>query len=231
VKTYWDMTEKERAALTDERVEFMERLELMGEGVLAAEPWTPEIEPVVPEPDEEVYDVSAGKYSAVLATFASLDAARAFVDLCPVPVETAYHGGTTIAHVGEREAKEISVRRIYSRAQWLAHRQAIEAGVAIRKRNAETEAAREKDAAGAANALGALRNDLAECREKGRRYQRIADVYAQYVATAEGDEEIAWRFLCKAFPHDEIQEAAAWTGAFVDASAPRAAEVSHADDF
>ena len=214
-KTYWDLTEKQRAELTDERVSFFERLELMEAGVLFATPFTPftpEPYPDLVAPDVEVYDVGTGKYGATIGTFWTLDAAHRFMDLSPVPVESTWTHGSSIDHVGQQsdDGYKVSVRRIHSHAQWLAQRAAIEGRAGASKRNEELAALRDKEAAAETRALSSLREDLADCRAKMERYRRVVDTYTMYVIAAEGDEVMAARFLAKVFSVEEIATASAW---------------------
>jgi hypothetical protein len=220
MKTYWDLGERERAELTDERLAQLERIELMSEGVLEVEPFVPEQEQPAPEPDVEVFDVKVG-YS-VIATLRTMDAARAFIELRPVVVNSHWSpNGVTIQHENAADELDVGVRRIHSRAQYGMHAATLIENAKVRERNAAAQKAFEDAMEARSLALATLRQDLAGCRARAAHYARVVRVWKEYTATAGGDAEVAARFLAKAFSRQDITAAAEWYGVYIpDPNAP-----------
>lgn len=207
MKTYWDLSETERAALSADDVQKYVDAELMIKGILKVHPLELEPEPGMPEPAGRVFVVRpAANAFAHLAAFPTRDAAQAFVDLRPLRLESSYLSGQTVAYYvsgpleiveqpmfgeDEKSACEAELRRVA----------AIKSSNETRRRE-HAEAMRKQT-----EALRGLWDDWAACRKHVEQLRAVATTFADYVATAEGDRAIARQFLAKVYSEELIAEA------------------------
>jgi hypothetical protein len=76
MQTFWDLSEKDRAALTEAEVEQFIAAELMTKGVLRAKPLELLPEPTLPEPERDVFTIRAGGFNKLDIAFDTAEAAR-----------------------------------------------------------------------------------------------------------------------------------------------------------
>jgi len=208
MQTYWNLTDRERAALLPEQIEHYLAVERMRAGaVRPLEPTTaePGPEPVIDK--EEFWAVKLGY--TTLALFELASEAAQVVDMGPlveesrysgVGVEHARRGALTVERVelpSERTAKVHAVEVKEWRAAKEAHEKAW-------KTFGEELEAYEK--------VGReLLDDLARVAELDALYRKIMRTWDEYLATAGGDERVAWQFLCKAYHEADALVAFSWT--------------------
>lgn len=210
MKTYWDLSERERAAMTSEDVQRYVDAELMLKGVLKVKPLELEPVPVVPDPDAKAFVVRFGsKYGRqrVDAAFATLEAAQAFVALRPVRVDSDYLEGESVEYIAKISDPEIAEVPLFTEERKNAVKADLKKAAAIKASNARRQeeyakAIREQD-----DALKGLWEDWARCREEEAKLRDVANTFADYKQTA-GDDELAARFLAKVYPPELITEAA-----------------------
>lgn len=213
MKDYWDdLTEKERAALTTEEMVQFEAVELMRLGVLRVEPFTPEPVPEVPEPSARVYRMNVGAYSSLDVAFSSAEAAEAFLKLAPLYVTNEYVNGAYVQTVAPLPAStSVFLESVRTKEEALELRQRIADANAVKERNAKGQREHEEEAKKQEEALTTIRANYYDCLAHARKVERIARVFSEYTATANGDTEVARKFLCKAFTPDEIAMFDEWT--------------------
>ncbi len=210
MKTYWDLSEQERADLAADDVQRYVDAELMLKGVLKVIPLALEPVPKVPEPTTKAFVVRfAGKYGRADSgvAFATLEAAQAFVALRPLTLGSEYLDSTSVQYtvaVGDAEIAEVP---IFTEEAKNAVRNELKKAAAIAATNSKrTEeygnAVREQE-----KALSGLWEDWTRCREENARLRAVADTFADYTRTA-GDEATASKFLAKVYPAEIIAEAA-----------------------
>ena len=207
-KTYWDLEEAERSALTREEVERFLDAELMTKGVLKVAPLVLDEEPEIIEPTAETF------YQVGPVAFASAEAAEAFARLAPVLIETKYLGGGYTDHlsVAARLERGATEKRLVPEHLFLSAKGDLDRRAAVRNSNkkklAEHESAtREQD-----KVLAGVWEDWYRCRNVAEAHRRVVATFRDYVNTA-GDELTAARFLVKVFTFEQIDEARKWLGA------------------
>jgi hypothetical protein len=206
-RRYWDLEERERAALTRAEVEEFLVVELMERGALR--PKQPVPEPIVETsiPTTQVFVVKKDAYHELDIAFPSAGAAQAFLDLAPMLIDRDYNAGNALFLKSFAEGGEIISKQVMTEAEALAHRSVLRENEARKQRNAAAQTTYEK----AVKTLDAETRDVWEdyrrCQDLVVKHHRVIEVWAQYVATTRGDEEIAWRFLMKAFTADDARDA------------------------
>ncbi len=209
---YWDLTERERAALTREDVERFIDAELMTKGVLKAR------EPVL----ETVPDVAAkmaprfrikgdpSDWHGPKLLFATEEQALAFLKLEPEFETSFYNDGVSISH-GKRFDKSIDSVQILPAAEYDAHKSSLQAAATIRAAN--KKACEEYDAAlkKQNQTLEGLWNDWSTQRQRDHKLRGVMATYEEYRRIA-ASQDIALRFLRKVHSVNQIEEAAEWCG-------------------
>lgn len=221
MKTYWDHTEKERANLTHQQVEALCKFELMGEGVVVS-PYPGEA-PKKPQIDEEkttVYEVEwkSASYRTASLYFDDREQALAAMELRPVYIDTDYTADAkSMVPLCDPKLSELEVYRVFDKdaysAKLAAYKSAKNAYDAELKQYQEDKAAAER-------CCESLWDDYSEQREKLRQARQVADRWADYVATCDGDEKTAVRFLRKAFSGERIEAANDWCNAGIPVDQP-----------
>lgn len=205
---YWDLSEKQRAELSQEEVQAYLNVELMEKGVVKVE--EPEYLPVeeIVGPDVVVYRIKAGWRTSAIAFRTAEDAANAVKNA--FVVSDHYVSGHTTEHVSEETDIKIEPSTIYSLDSFTRNKAMID-------RNKSAEAANRKmreDYAVAIRAqdeaLNGLWDDWNECRGKDRVNKRIVETFNQYVKNCKGQTDIARVFLEKAYSAEQIDEAFVW---------------------
>lgn len=210
MERYWDLSKKQRAALTREQVEAFADVELMERGVLKVPPLALEPVPDAPKPTTTVFLVKQGGYHTVEVAFETPEAAQAFVELKPLIRSTEWCGSAHVARTSPLGEHAVFAEQVYSDAEWKAHKAAIEQ--AARARGANENAERERDEALRKQQaeLGDMFKDWSACREAERDHRRVVETFRDYERIADGDRYVAARFLRKVFTIDQIRDAATW---------------------
>jgi len=212
-KDYWELPEEERAALTQEQVDRFAEYELMAKGVLRTSTLELEAVPEVPEPSLSFYRVSRDTWHKLDIAFRSSEDAMKFLALDPVIVETNYHGGRTPIESAKAFGKDatVSAQKLRSEEESSAVLTTVKRAAEISASNDKRREEHDKAVRAQEEALVDMWTDWRRCRDRDAAMRRIVKTYDEYVATA-GDGAIAAKFLLKAFPRDQIEEASQWTG-------------------
>ncbi len=214
MKTYWDYSEKERANLTAEEVEALCKFELMGEGVVVSH--YPGDAPKKPEIDEEkatVYEVEwkSASYQSASLHFDDRDQALAAMELRPVYIDHDYTAGAkSLVPLCDPTLSEQEVYRVFDKDAYSAKLAAYSA--AKKAYDADLRQYQE-DKTAAERCCESLWDDYSEQRAKLRQAQQVTERWADYVATCDGDEVMAVKFLRKAFDGERIDAANDWCDA------------------
>lgn len=215
MKTYWDYSERERSELTNEQVESLLTVELMEKGVVRVD------HPVL-EPVDDV-ELSKEKYFSVLADaqwrdeafdclFDTIEQAEAFIALKPRKKNHDYSLGAKYDTCQVATGLKIAPVQLC--------RPEDVANVAIRLKNAASVKKANETALSEYNekikkvneATQGVWDDFRRCRNLSRDHKKILDTFAEYVATCDGDETTAMKFLLKAYDSIAIRDAFEWFG-------------------
>lgn len=213
MKTYWDLGELERGALSAEEVRRYVDAELMLRGVLKVRPLELDPVPETPKPTKVAYVLRAGmaRYATIDVAFETLEQARAFLALKPLRLSSEYLGHESVQYVEGVSDFEIVEVTLFTEAEKDAFKVDLRKAGAVKAENERRERAHAEALAKQEEALRGLWEDWHECRAKVARLREIADTFAEYKRIA-GDDIVAARFLEKAYPFDEIVDAATYHG-------------------
>lgn len=210
MKTYWDHSEKERSELSREHVDDLLKFELMRAGVLRPE--TPQYEPEV-TPDVKKRTVFRVKqnYSTCDMVFDSAEKAAQAMALCCGFHQRHYLGGLSLDGYKSGDLT-IDPVEVCDEADVASQRSALELAGANKKANEAKKAEFAKACKECEAVTSGVWDDWHEQHAKARTYQKIVATFGEYRTMADGDSDIAYSFLCKAFDVEEIQKAGEWCG-------------------
>lgn len=210
MKTYWDLSDQERAVLTSEDVQRYLDAELMLKGVLKVKPLVLDPVPSVPEPSTRAFVVRfGGRYGRQDAgvAFSTLEAAKAFIELKPMSLGSDYLESTSVGYTVEVSDPEVAELPIFTEEAKNIVKAELKKAAAIKASNDRRREEHEKAVREQEKALEGLWEDWARCREEDAKLRAVADTFADYKRTA-GDDGIASSFLAKVYPATLIKEAA-----------------------
>lgn len=211
MRTYWDLSVKEKSELSAEELDAYVSIELMTEGLVR--PLKPELAIVeeVPEPDTDLWMLKAGYSHVGVGYLSAEDAANALKGA--VSVESEYYGNYS-ASKSKIGTGKVSFEhcRVYSSESAAANRKLIERAEAAKKANEKATEQHEKDNKAISEALERLYTDYHECCATAAKMSRVKSVFADYLKTAGGDAEVAEKFLLKAFTAPDVTAAKEWYG-------------------
>jgi hypothetical protein len=210
MKTYWDLSERQRSELSEADVERYVDAELMTKGVLRPEPLELVEEPELPVPAIELHSLGSS-YGNRLAFRNPEDAAH--VARLAVVTSHEYINHQNYEYLSEAESDQpnVKIERVYSKAQLADCRTLMERASAARNENRRRKEAHEAGAKAVKDALEGLWADWYRCGSKKREMDRVLATFEEYKRIAE-DEIVARRFLRKAFDPNVIDEASEWHG-------------------
>lgn len=209
MKTFWDLEEKERAALTREEVERFLDAELMTKGVLKVAPLVLDEEPAVDDLTTTTYYWADG-FPNVL--FTTTEAASAFVALKPAQLGSEYLCGDyrqAVKFAKAPEENDINQVSVASQDYFTQRRSCLEKRAAIRASNRKRREQYESDSKAQSKVLEGVWEDWARCRRADEGHRRVVTTFNDYVKTA-GDRQVAASFLEKVFSLAAIREAREW---------------------
>lgn len=205
MKTFHDYADLEKANLTEEEVEGLLKYELMEQGIVTPQPPTPlpEDEPELEE--KTYYRPSLKSYSGLDCVFATAAEAEKFMALNPLILDSGYPSYRNNVEVPTEPKVEI-VKAI-SKSDYESAKGQIEGAAENKRKNKEAQEAYEEKLSAASASTNHIWTEWAEARSKKQVSQQMVDVYAQYLIDCDGNEEIALRFLGKAYSQNEIKDA------------------------
>ena len=201
---YWELSERKRAALTEEEVKRFSNYELMRQGILRPSP-PPKI------PDFTVVDVPMeDRFAVGDVLFRTQEEALAFLALNPEKRDYDHRMGYSYQYYAKPLAEAIQRVSVYNAESLLAKKAEL---AEINAKQEEIERQREaydKASKAVAKATGELWQDYWGCVALARRHKKVIDTLQDYIKMTNGDEEIARTFLEKAFSEQDIKEAEEW---------------------
>lgn len=225
MERYWDLTEKQRAELTEAQMEPYYAIERMEAGAVM---------PIPPEyKNEDKPDVATKRYYTVEhrkgystdkfgVLFTTAEAAQAFIDLKPLIAESNYDLDYKMTAKTPDDLALVPMD-LPTKEALLVVKPAYIKAVEAEKENKKLREEYDKSQSCYANTVQQLDSDRYRCQSLARDHKRVIDTFDTYKTTANGDEEIALRFLNKAFKPEAIAAAFAWFGMDVPSPAPSAA--------
>lgn len=212
MERYWDLTEKQRSELTDDQMESYYAIERMENGAIKPTPpaYEPDVLPTIAT--TRFYQVQAkngysnDKFNAL---FTSPEAAQVFIDTAPLYAESDWT--LDYKETAKRcDGFNIVPMDIPTKDAMLAIKPEYKKAADAAERNKKMREEYEKAQTAYTDIVAKVTADRWECKELSRKRQRIVDTLAAYEATANGDKEIALKFLHKAFTSEDIAAAFAW---------------------
>jgi hypothetical protein len=211
MKTYWDLTERERSQLDEEEIGRYLEIERMEKG--AVRPETPKFETVV-EPQELVtrtmFVVKLDDYTKGEVAYETAEEAHAAIP-GPTGMRLRHDYSSKIDYVAPVELAVEPVQ-VVDQEVFNKERVAREAYKRARDHNEKMQADYEKEMDKYHTLDTELRDDWFECQRTDSRHAKVTRTFAEYVETADGDTGVARNFLRKAFTDGEIIEAFDWFG-------------------
>lgn len=214
---YWDLSEKDRSELTQEQVESLLTVELMEKGVVKVEPPIKvQVEEISP-PSLTLFCVKAGYRDPGCGYMKAEDAAEAARNA--VALDYDYIGGVHYNKLGKGRDVEITPVQVYTPEELQLQRAKIERNNAAKAANTKADEEYKAACKAVEDACSGVWDDWFEQRSTRSRYERIVKTYKEYLTTCDGNEEIAFKFLRKAYLDPEIALALEWFGVAVVAEA------------
>jgi hypothetical protein len=215
MKTYWDLSERERGELSSEQVEAFVDAELMSKGVLRPGPLVLLPVPSAPVPDANLFTLASMSHYDVY--FRSEQDARAVAEMiCRVQRKRLtpddWSGPSALVMFGDDRDRTVQPVAIYTAGTYTAALDSIARAANANEENKKRTEEHEKAVEAQREALSSMWGDWHSCCTKARRMQKVRDTFAEYVRLCDGSETTAAKFLAKAFPQPEIEDARAWFG-------------------
>jgi hypothetical protein len=208
MKTYWDMTDRERSEMSEADVERFVAAELMSKGVLRVRPLELIDVPEAPEPDLE--RVTFERYHGPEVAFRTIEDARRMLPALE-KLDTKYLNGQHVTVVTPIEEAGLKMQRYYSAAAFDAGRAIIEKASAARSENEKREREHGEARKLEREALNGLWEDWHRCRSLALTMTRVQETFEEYRCIT-GDDEKARVFLGKVFQRDVLESAGEWHG-------------------
>ena len=214
MKTYWDLSERERSELDHDDVEKFVAAELMTKGVLKVRP-PATIAVVEPRLRTQTCFVvqSNARYGItdIDVAFRTMEDAKVFLALRPMRVESEYmgHANTTYVRDVDPTAARVTAVELPTSGDVDAMRTAIKEAQATMAANEKEQSRHTQELATQTKALEGLWEDWHTCRATRRELERVIETLDEYMVLA-GDERTALRFLQRAFADDKIRDAMEW---------------------
>ncbi len=208
---YWDLTEKQRAELTEEQVRSFLDVDLMEQGVAKVRPPTLHVV-VEPEIPLKAYAriKSPGRYNHDEiwdVAFADLNTAKAFLELKPLVVANDWETGKS--SVRPIAGASVFLEELASIEDVTAAVVILKANKAKREENAKAENVFREAMKKVDEATRGVWDDWHDCRAKAARAKRVAETREEYRRLA-GTEELAETFLVKALGADLVEFEREW---------------------
>lgn len=226
---YWDLSEKERSALSRDDVQAMLRVELMEQGVLQVA--APELQPVenVKFETTTYYIIKKGSYSNDFDDFVfrSVQDAEAFLKL---PILQHHRGYSSAVAYAQPFSEPLAIQEIKlaTTDEYLRVKQAAEKDKAAKDVNDKLMRAYNEAVQKLNKACDGVWTDWADCRDTAQTLSKVVSTYNEYIGTCEGNAALAAKFLAKAFDSETIHRASEWFGIAFSAVSEEAMEAVEA---
>lgn len=217
MKTYWDLSEKDRSALDQPGVESFIDAELMTKGVLRAEAPVFQPEPAAVNVAKKTFyrikyaEKRWGARDALPIAFASREDAAKFLALAPRLVEFHYYDGIHLESQRAFGDGEIVPEDIADHADVAALGPTFAQAGSVKKANSEAQSNYDTQVRENNEALKEMWEDWRRCLGLGVKHAAVIRTLDEYVKTA-GNETMASAFLHKVFTAEQVRKACEWFG-------------------
>ena len=215
MKTYWDYSYQERAALSEENVKSLLDVELMTKGV--KKPTPPVLVEVPKSPvgaKQKFYGVVAkGKYGSdehFGVCFSTIEAAQKFQELLPLRRDYDYEVGSEFEYVVPITGMALEVIELYGQEQINEFRCELKSRKAKTESNDQATREFKKACEQSESVTKHVWEDWCRQLDRRERLQRITKTFHEYLHLTSNDAPLALTFLEKAYGGDEIAEARQW---------------------
>lgn len=213
MQTYWDLSEKARAALSRSQVQEFASAELMTAGVLSAGQLELVDEPEMPEPDDVVYVLNRGYHQGSVAWAtqdqAGQSAAGARGELAELSYG-AWEHAVKIDFVKPLENLAVQAVPVYSQARRDEMAGLIKTAAEAKAENKKRRVVHAEAEKAEKTALFGMWDDWSDCCEVDRRVGGVLATRDEYVTMLDGDDAKAREFLVKAYDQRMVEQAEAW---------------------
>ena len=216
MQSYWDLSEKERAALNEGEVDALSSYELMNAGVLRPPPLELVGEEPMPEADGVAYVLTLGYQDREVAWATPEEAAGSIEGALGKIVSEvfgSYPDQIRVRRIGpivDSDSEMVKRVPIYSDEQLSECRGAIEKAASAKAENERRRKADEEAREAHRKALTGMWDDWHRCREEAQNVAAVLATLAEYEKLTEGDHDTAMVFLGKAYTETQIAEAIEW---------------------
>lgn len=210
MKTYWDLSNAERAELSEEDVRQFIRVHLMENGILEAPAIDLLSEEVPIMPKTTVFGVSKpgefGRNDSLDIAFADAETAQRFINLQPMNLSHDYQADS-VEYMKVLSGLLIEPTDVLSETAYLEFKAELEKVKANKEHNKATRRDVEKASHAIRETSEGLWQDWHSCLEHAAKLMQVCDTYLEYLELAEGNETAARAFLAKAYDEELCQEA------------------------
>ena len=215
MQDYWDLTNKQRAALTADDIEHLLDVELMRQGLVR--PKKPELETVteVAPETEQFYGVAyPGKYSSddqLGVVFDNEIDALQVASMTMYRTERDYRKGD-IKYAAKAVTGKVVPLRLPGEVAVTQLQVELEQASDTKKKNEALLSEYNKATKAVDDALKSLLTDWRECQEMARQMAQVRATCDRYLQLCDGDNDLAAKFLAEAYDEETLTQATEWYG-------------------
>jgi len=210
VKSYWDLTEQERAVLSDEDFKKYLTVELMEKGVVAVQPLVLKDVPEVKIPTKPYWVVKGDRTSQVVAVFEKKEDAEKLLSLTIYAQDYEWHDRARRHYAKPLGQLVLSCEEMSTEADVLNAKNLLAEAYKVEKENDEARVRYQKECKAIDEVTSSLYEDRMERQDRLLQMQRIYKTQQEYLQLCEGNVELANTFLLKAYPAEDVNELASW---------------------
>lgn len=204
MKALENMTDAELTALTDEEIDDIIKLKKAEAGIkILRLPVYPELRPI-PTPDVEVYEVAG-------YAFTDKEIAQKFAndtnDVIPSAVRVGYdywHGSSRQEYVTGKEASlvQIEVKHVHSSLQYASIKDAVTSNKRVEEAYEKVKKEYDEEEERAKDIASGVFDRVQGARDRINEVAGHVEHIVEYLKLSNGDVEVAWNFLKKAYVID-----------------------------
>lgn len=210
MKRYWNLTEKERAGMADDAVTALEKVELMENGcVPLKEPVYEKVDEVKVETHRYYRPSLVSGYAYELDfVFETEEEASLAATLHPFHLDRDYKSDTK--YIGDQCAISITIVALPMKNDMERVKARMIDSQGARVRNGKMREQYDAEVEKQSNILVRMREDRNLCRGKVAVTLRVLETYDEYLRLSDGESKVAQKFLAKAYPAEQVEEAFLW---------------------
>lgn len=204
-RTYWDVPENERHALTEDQIAQFCKVELAEAGYVYPKPPNVMLENPPKVPTSTFYRPQIDQFNRLDIAFSTMEGAAAFLKLSPVEVTRDYRTDTSYS----KPVAGMSIEPVELPTE--QQLDAVKQGLAEAKQNKDANAKARKefdtDVIRCDDLVKGVRSDYRDRVSHEFDLQCVRDTYEEFLKIANGEALIATRFLLKQHDRGRVVEA------------------------